>query len=360
MNNITTSSATTTATASNEITDEQFDQFIIDKKLDFEVKTVSTPVAQEILDINPEAKSNQFQIYRTDNGKIFHSGMSNQYHPIQNREALSFIKDLAKTTDQPIKLVSGGIWKGGAQTFASIKLGSASVGRNNGDIIEQNVTFMNSHNGTYSMRIVLTPFRLFCANQISTVNSIMAKGGSEISFKIRHSEGAIIKMEELRQQLKIINHEFVNTVDVYNQLEMTVSSEDYVEAILNDIFPNTDKFGKNVPREGTAKNNFDLRVADARARFNHADGGRIQQKTAWNLYNAVQGSIQHAPVRLLQANAKILSASNVKDFISGEASLNAFESLDRTESILVGAIARDSRKALDSVMRIAPSQSMAY
>ena len=218
------------------ITPDSYDSFIADKGLDFTVKSVPTPVHPEILEINPNAKSDQYQIFRTDNGTIFHSGMSKQYHPIQNREAMSFIKDLAETSGKPLELVSGGIWAKGAKTFAQIKMGEASVGRNNGDIVEQNITFMNSHNGSYAMKIVLTPLRLFCANQITAVNKMMARGGSEISFNIRHSSGAIIKMEELREKLKIVDHEFMNTVDEYNKLAGIKTSEEY--RITNKQEPN--------------------------------------------------------------------------------------------------------------------------
>lgn len=334
------------------ITPENFDTFISEKGMDFDVKTVETPVHPEILEINPEAKSGQFQIFRTDTGKIFHSGMSEQYHPIQNRDALSFIKDLAETSGKPLEMVAGGVWKDGAQTYAQIKMGEASVGRNNGDIVEKNITFMNSHNGTYAMKIVLTPLRLFCANQIGTVNRIMAQGGAEISFKIRHTSGAIVQMEELREQLKIVDNEFVNTVEEYNKLAGIKTSEEYVEAILNDIFKHEGE------REGRTKNNFDLRLADAKARYNHADGGRTERDTAWNLYNAVQGSIQHAPMRQLQATAKIIGAGSIKELEAGEKAFAAINSADRTQSILSGSIARDSRRALDSVMRIASSQAL--
>ena len=335
------------------ITPESYENFLAEKGLDFEVKTVETPVHPEILEINPEAKSGQFQIFRTDNGKIFHSGMSDQYHPIQNRDALSFIKDLAETSNKPLELVAGGTWKNGAQTYAQIKMGEASVGRNNGDIVEKNITFMNSHNGTYSMKIVLTPLRLFCANQISTVNRIMAQGGAEISFKIRHTSGAIIQMEELREQLQIVDNEFMNTVEEYNKLAGIKTSEDYVEAVLNDIFPHEGE------REGRVKNNFVLRVEDAVARYADADGGRTEKDTAWNLYNSIQGSIQHAPVRLLQATAKMIEGKNLNLRQAGRESVQAVMNADRTQSILSGSIARESRNALTSVMNIASSQAMA-
>lgn len=331
------------------ITPETFESFIVDKGLDFEVNTVPTPVHPDILEINPDATSGQYQIYRTDTGRIFHSGMSHQYQPIQNRDALSFIKDLAETSGKPLELVSGGTWKHGAQTYAQIKMGESSIGRNNGDIIEKNITFMNSHNGTYSMRVVLTPLRIFCANQVPTLNEIMAQGGAEISFKIRHSSNSIIRMEELREQLKIVDHEFLNTVEEYNKLASIKTTEDYVEAVLADVFGD-----KQTDQE---KKNFDLRLNDSIARFRNADSGRTDRGTAWNLFNAVQGSIQHAPVRMLQATAKIISGnSRLRE--QGQKALISANSMDRTESILVGAVARDSRKTLNAVMRIASSQAL--
>lgn len=333
------------------VTAESFEQFLVDTHMNFEVATLPTPVHPAILEINPDATSGQFQIYRTDTGKIFHSGMSNQYHPIQNREALSFIKDLAATSNKPLEFVAGGIWKQGAQTFAQIKMGEAFVGKQS-DIVEQNITFGNSHNGTYSMKVVLTPRRLFCANQIGTINRIMAKGGAEISFNIRHKAGAIIQMEELRQQIRIIDQEFVNAVEDYNKLADIKTDEDYVEAILNDIFPHKGE------RTGIAKENFDFRVKDAKRLFNYADGGRIERDTAWNLYNSIQGSIQHNPVAVLRQRNNYETAGSLATMEVAEQRLQAAMMVDRSQSVLMGNIARDSRLALESVMRIASSQAL--
>lgn len=342
---------TTANTNRTIITADTFEQFITDKGLDFEVATLPTPVHPMILDLNPSAQSGQFQVYRTDNGKIFHSGMSKQYHPIQNREALSFIKDLAETSGKPLEFVGGGVWKEGAQTYAQIKMGEARIG-NGGDIVEKNITFANSHNGTYAMKIVLTPLRLFCANQIGLINREMAKGGAEISFKIRHSAGAIIQMEELRHQLRIIDGEFLNAVEDYNKLAGIKTDEEYVEAILNDIFPHEGT------REGTVKENFDLRVADAKNRFRSADRGQVEKNTAWNLYNAIQGSIQHAPVNVLRHANNASKAEGIDAMLSSQEKLEKALSVNRSQSILMGSIARDSRKALDSVMRLASSQAI--
>jgi len=330
---------------------ENFETFLDMTHMNFDVDTRITPVHPDILAINPDAKSGQYQIFRTDNGEVFHSGMSKQYHPIQNREALSFIKDLAATSNKPMEFVSGGIWKHGAQTFAQIKMGEAFVG-NRRDIVEHNVTFGNSHNGTYSLKIVLTPLRVHCANQIGVINRIMAKGGAEISFNIRHKAGAIIQMEELRQQIRIIDQEFVNAVEDYNKLAGIKTDEEYVEAILNDIFPSKGE------RTGIAKENFELRVADVKRAFRHADGGRLERDTAWNLYNSIQGSIQHRPTAVLRHMKNVSNAGSLDIMDVAEQRLQAAMMVDRSQSILMGKIAQDSRLALESVMRIASSQAI--
>lgn len=180
----------------------------------------------------------------------------------------------------------------------------------------------------------------------------MAKGGAEISFKIRHSAGAIIQMEELRHQLRIIDGEFLNAVEDYNKLAGIKTDEEYVEAILNDIFPHKGE------RTGIAKENFDFRVKDAKRLFNYADGGRLERDTAWNLYNSIQGSIQHNPVAVLRQRNNYATAGSLATMKVAEQRLQAAMMVDRSQSILMGNIARDSRLALESVMRITSSQAV--
>lgn len=260
------------------VTESQFDQFITNSGLDYDVA-----VRPCIDPFTNEDSDRHFMTYRTDTNYIFEMGLSSGFTPIQNRDALSIIKDMSGITE--LGLVRGGTWGGGAGVFAQISLGDFTVGGGD-DKIGKHLSVVNSHDGSRALNILITPYRFFCMNTIAAAISD-AKKKQDRFITVCHTASAERKLEELVRTLKIADNAFVRTQEVYNKLAQTKINDEYVKEVMNKMFPAKPDMSK---RGKTIWENTWQAVS---ARYHDADGGRTEVNTAWNLYNAVQGTIQH-------------------------------------------------------------------
>jgi len=276
--------------------------------------------------INPftmEQETSDFVVYREDTKQIFKHGVSKSFTPIQNIEAFSCITDLANVQD--IEVVKMGHQHGGAGVYAQINLGGDIQIGNRGDKVSRYISFVNSHDGSRAMNIILTPYRYFCANQIAKsiryANEETANGRAKL-ISIRHTTSAKLRLEELVETLHIVDGQFETSAQHYNKLAQIKVNEEYVKEVINKLFPLDGDAGKR------SKTIWTNTVNAVKERYYSADGGRGQVNTAWNLYNAVQGTIQH--------DSKNTAA--------------------KEWSTLFGSIADKSAKALDIVTDICSSE----
>jgi hypothetical protein len=272
-----------------------------------------------------DINSGLYSIHNNADGNIFNVGVKKNYHIIQYVEAFSALQDIAKATD--IKLVDGGLWNKGAEAFIQFELpGTMEVG-NRGDVVNKRLTAISSHSGKYAFLIALTPKRLFCENQINAIfrdarNNL--KKGIVSMIRTKHTPGARVQIENIGEWLKITEGKFERVTDTYNHLlDIRVSSEEIVAKVFSEIF--THKKDSKRSMLLTKK-----QVTAVVNRFNDADGGRVERDSAWNLYNAIQGSYEHAPLK---------------------------KSLHHERSVLVGNIANKSFEAASTIMEICSNVS---
>lgn len=276
--------------------------------------------------INPftmEQEESDFVVYREDTKQIFKHGVSKSFTPIQNIDAFACITDLANVQD--IEVVKMGHQHGGAGVYAQINLGGDIVVGNRGDKVSRYISFVNSHDGSRAMNIILTPHRYFCANQIAKsvryANEENANGRTKL-ISIRHTTSAKMRLEELVESLHIVDGQFQTSAEHYNKLAQIKVNEEYVKEVINKLFPLDQEAGKR------AKTIWTNTVNKVKERYYSAEGGRVDVHTAWNLYNAVQGTIQH----------------------------DSKNTAGKEWSTLFGSIADKSAKALDIVTDICSSQ----
>lgn len=270
------------------VTQDMVDTFLHTNNLDFTVQMVPTfgqvPVVKDNGVIDTEMKPlGAFAPMRTDTNTFLSSGgLSKDFTPIQNRDAFKIITQLAGVTN--IELKNSGIWGNGAGVFAQVSLGSMNVG-NGDDKVGKYLSIVNSHDGSRALSILITPYRFFCMNQIAkAVNK--AKQIENTFISIRHNASAEEKIEELIRTVHIADNAFQYSEEVYNKMAQMKINEEYVKETLARLFPleHTDGRGKTI---------WQNRMEGVQKRFNFADGGRIERDTAWNLYNAIQGTVQH-------------------------------------------------------------------
>jgi len=309
----------------NKITNEQFNAFLASNNLDFEVamhpQHITVPAiddeGQLVTNISKEVQTG-FCPVRTDTMQALSSGgLSEGFTPIQNRDAFSVIPELANVID--LKMVKGSVWNNGAGVYAQVSLGDMQVGNNENDKIGKYLTVINSHDGSQAMRVIITPLRFFCKNQITAMTK-----NADISnmISIRHTASASDRLAEMIDSMRIVNGVFEYTEDIYNQLATRNVTIDHVEEVVKKLFPLAPDAGIRTI------NNHKRQVEAVAMRFDNADSGRIERDTAWNLYNSIQGTFQH----------------------------DGRNTASKDKSILMGSIAQKSASALSTVLECTSSQ----
>ena len=265
----------------NTITQQKLHEILASKKLDYTVDTVN------ITDPFTNEPSKFFGTYRTDTKEIFTMSLSKQFAPIQNIDAFKFLTELSNTTN--IDIAQGGVFNGGASVYLQLALGKSDIG--GGDMVGNYLTVVNSHDGSRAMTIMLTPYRFFCKNQIAPAFRNASKqedDGKQVRILMRHTAGASIAMEQMTKTIAIANDQFEFSVNQYKKLANTKVTSDTVSKVVAKMFPMPESI--DAKRANTI---WHTNVENVKSRFYSADNGQIEQWTAWNLYNAIQGTLQH-------------------------------------------------------------------
>jgi phage/plasmid-like protein (TIGR03299 family) len=111
-----------------------------------------------------------------------------------------------------------GAIKGGKQTFVTIEL--PGVMHVDGvDALQLHLVVFNSHDGSSAFRVMIVPFRPFCANQLDVAIK------DQVSMvSIRHTSKSTINVEQIRKRLGLLykfSHAFEAEVQKLIRTEMT-------------------------------------------------------------------------------------------------------------------------------------------
>ena len=209
-------------------------------------------------------------LYRGDNKKVL--GIVGQdYEIIQNTTAFSFFDVVALRYGARYEYA--GIIKDGRKIFLQAKLGQ-SFEAVRGDQIDNYVTMVTSHDGSSSLKCLLTPIRLTCANMLvraikAATTSVMLKHTSNVNDRLRDAMNVFHMstkaFEEFEQKAKYLARKLVD--------------KQMVERFLNEVIEDTGS---------TRAKNQKERVREL---FENGRGNT--GKSAWHLYNGVTEWIDH-------------------------------------------------------------------
>lgn len=306
------------------VTQDMVDSFLHTQKLDFTVEMKSTFIKGATEDANDINIG--YCPVRTDTYQpLSRGGLSEGFTPIQNRDAFRVLTQLSGVKD--IQLRNGGTWGNGAGVFAQVSLGDMTVGNGN-DKVGKYLSVVNSHDGSRALNILITPYRYFCMNQIAkSINKAQDAVGKFLS--VRHNASAEDKLEELIRTVTIADEVFQQTEETYNKLATLKINEEYVKEVLAKLFPLNPEYADK-SKKSRGRTIWENNVTAVRDRFYNSDQGRVDTMTAWNLYNAVQGTFQH----------------------------DARKTDTIHRSILMGEIADKSALALSTVLEVCSSESL--
>ena len=255
---------------------------------------------------------------------------TDHYVPIQNEEAFSVLGEMADLADIEFKNV--GSWGNGAGIYAQVSLGEITGIGSKGDSVGKYISLVNSHDGSRSLQLLVTPFRFFCQNQISKAIDDAKVNNRLIS--IHHNIYGQDRLRELAGALKFANDVFGQSEVAYKRLaDRRVTMDEVREAFYRSF--------KLLGQEGLKQKTFERKLSDMLARFNDADNGELDRMTGWNLYNAVQGAYQHGVKK---------TAAYERSLILGGIARQAEGSLEVVNGILFdGAMKKTSTPEFDTM-----------
>ena len=259
------------------------------------------------------------------------------WKPFQNIEAMDFLDELVQTQEAKIEVV-GALGKG-EKVWVLAKLPD-SILINGVDKVDQYILIVNSHDGSGSLKIFLTPIRVVCNNTLT-----MALRGRQGGYNIRHTGKLHDRLEQAREVLGIVNKDFLAWGEMAQSLVEVKLTEDEMESYFIDVLNLTvcdEEFLLN--EDGTIKLNKDgsprrsNKGKRAQGMLNTLKGLLGNEKntlngmegTAWAAYNALTEAVDHNFTRL--ANGKV--------------------STKRMESALFGTYSRTKQKAFVKALEL--------
>lgn len=208
--------------------------------------------------------------------------VKDRYKVIQNDEAFAFTDSLA---EEGVKFQQAGRFQQGRRVWILAKLPEKySFG---GDNIAPYILFINSHDGSTGIKVIMTPIRVICCNMLNLAiraasRSWSAMHAGDISLKLQDARMTLIQahsyMESLEQEVGVLNKNILGQSEV---------------AALTDYLIPVDKGMSDVQ-----KRNAIAQKEELLERYYHAPDLVEMPNTAYRFINAVSDFATHSePLR---------------------------------------------------------------
>lgn len=244
-------------------------------QLEWPVKVSEEPIST-VVDGKTITLQDKFLTYRNHpkSGMAALGVVGNRYTPIQNSEAFDFLNLIAD--ESGARFETAGSLKKGGRVFMTMKFPDSLKLANGADVVDNYIMAVNSHDGSSSFTVAVTPIRAVCTN---TVRLALASAKSKISLK--HTSGATAKVQHARETLGI--------VFAYQE-----AFQQEVEQLLSEKFTDTQykKFIETLVPEPKgeitqrAENSFEQKRNELLALWKAPTQSNIAG-TKWAAYNAV-------------------------------------------------------------------------
>ncbi len=261
---------------------------------------------------------------------------TDRYVPVQNEDAFSVLGDMAEIAEVEFKNI--GTWGNGAGIYAQVSLGDSMDIGSTGDKVGRYLSVVNSHDGSSSLQVLVTPYRFFCQNQISKAINEATRNHRIVS--IRHDAHGQDRLKEIAVALRIADGMFASSEAAYQRLaDRRITMEEAKEAMARMLpYPKV-KEGEEITER--TRNHWERAVINVVQTFKKADDGRLEVMTGWNLYNAIQGAHQHGVKK---------TAAYERSLIMGGIARQAEESLATVQDILFeGGMSKTHHPEFDEV-----------
>lgn len=248
-------------------------------KLDWEVQSEPIYVSNED-GSGYKSVPNRQAIVRQDNRSVL-GVVTKRYVPVQNVEAFTFADSLIGPNQAAYE--QAGQTRGGERVWLQLRLpGDIQIEANPEDRIQKYIQLVNGHDGKRSVRAIVTPVRIACANQLTgTLRD------TEHSISIRHTGVISQKVAEAQRLLGLTVKYYDELSHVYNALARKNVTQIEVRDFLRKLVPDT-KDDKATTRTQNIRHEIEHL-------FQSGKGNDLSsiRGTAWALLNGVAEYTTH-------------------------------------------------------------------
>ncbi len=240
-------------------------------KLDFFVRRFALKTS--IRDLPVE---NYFATVRTDTMEVL-GVVGSRYEPIQNKDAFTTF-DALVGEGEAIYHTAGALGKR-ERIWILTKLPDC-IRVNGDDLVEKFLLLVNSHDGSGSVRVKLTPIRVVCENTLS-----LALSGSEQEVHIWHTLNAKEKLKEAHEILGLTNKLYTQLDAIFSSMSETKMQKQALTNYVKAIFPKNPEFENQSWVRKVHDKIFEL--------VEFGQGSETTRGTLWGAYNAVAEYVDH-------------------------------------------------------------------
>lgn len=208
--------------------------------------------------------------------------VSDRYQIIQNQQAFGFVDDLLS---EGLQFVSGGTYQEGQRVWLLGKMPEEFF--LGGDLTETYLLFLNSHDGSSSFKVALTPLRILCQNAINLGLQRASRVWSFMHTKtVQHRlQTAINTLAHTQSCLSALQGEV-------ELLQRTPLSDARVHQFVHTLLP------LSVEASTVQERNLERQRTDLLDRFYFAPDLDGMPKDGWRFINAVSDYVTHTePLR---------------------------------------------------------------
>lgn len=211
--------------------------------------------------------------------------VGDRYTVMQNEATVDLLDTLVDESGAHFE--TAGSLNTGRRVFVTMKLPKAVLvgGR---DLVEHYLILTNSHDGSSSVQIMVSPTRVVCSNTLA-----VATGNANAKFNIRHTSGMHGRVEEARRVLGL-SWKYVDAFEAQAQalIEAEFTRTEF-SALIDAVWPDTT--AKATSTRGSARSATirENRTGDLMKLWSVADTQADIRGTKWAALNAITEYADH-------------------------------------------------------------------
>ena len=210
--------------------------------------------------------------------------VTDRYQIVQNTDAFAFTDALI---GGDVRYETAGSLKGGKRVWLLAKMPMAKVA---GDDVEPYLCFSNTHDGSGSVKICVTPIRVWCQNTLN-----LALRTAKRSWATKHVGNLDDKLYEARMTLELADRYMLQLDEQAQRLANVTVTDEKLMKLLEEMFPcKEDATERQKNTVKTAKDEFMIcYFMPDLAKF---------RGTAWGVVNAMADMVDHSKPQRNTAN----------------------------------------------------------